>query len=137
MKYHILNNDNLDEIIEIFHHENLKYSSGEYPNSNWLIEFISNGYARGLSIEGKIVAALIAESVIGGGIYLWIIAVRKEDIGKKYGQSLYQYFEKEMKESGKNWIFLTSWYQSENFYKRNGFETTELQVKEMCKDLRK
>lgn len=70
-----------------------------------------------------------------GGIYLWLLSVRPEDIGKGYGQILYDAFEDKMKKKKKNWIFLTSWDKSENFYVRNGFRTTGLIIKEFCKDI--
>lgn len=78
---------------------------------------------------------MLAEKMIMCGVYLWLLAVRPEDIGNGYGQFLYDEFENKMIDKNKNWIFLTSWDKSENFYVRNGFKTTGLIIKEFCKDI--
>lgn len=125
----------LSEVLEIYKHENLRYADGSYPEEIWIGALIKHGYAYGVYDKGQLKGALMAEKMIMGGAYLWILAVRPEDIGKGYGQFLYSEFEKKMKKKKKNWIFLTSWNKSENFYIRNGFKTTGLIIKEFCKDI--
>jgi len=93
-------------------------------------DFIKWGYAYGNYIDGKLKAALVAESILSGGVYLWLIATRPEDFGKGYGQFLLDEFKNEMKARNKKWLYLTSWKTTENFYLRNGAETANLPVKE-------
>lgn len=124
-------------MIEIFHYDHLRYTTGDYPEAHWLEQFILYGYARGIEYNNEIKAVLVAEPVLSGGVYLWLLAVRGEDIGKGYGQSLLTEFEREMKELNRSWIFLTSWNKSENFYRRNGFGSGDVKAIDMCKHLDK
>lgn len=125
----------ISEILHIMCHDVLRYSTGEYPEKEWISKFINGGYCRGIVINGALKAALIAEPMLQDGIYLWIIAVNKEDIGHGNGQALLTSFEQEMTSLNKNWIHLTSGALSENFYRRNGFTTTDVKVVEMTKYL--
>ena len=135
MKYKKIKTTEIDTVLEILKHDNLKYADGSYPESQWISALISEGYAYGLYKKKVLKCVLLAEKMILNGVYLWLLSVRKEDIGKGYGQFLYSYFEEKMKKKENNWIFLTSWDKSESFYSRNGFITTGLQVREMCKDI--
>lgn len=133
MIYKKLQIHDIDQVIEIFRHDNLKYVTGEYPGKEWIIEFVNNGHAYGLYENDIVKAAVVGENILGNGCYLWLIAVKSEDIGKGYGQILLSNFEESMKEMGKKWIFLTSFDKSENFYKRNNYISNGLIVKEFCK----
>lgn len=135
MKIKKLKLKNLNDVLDIFKHENLRYTNGDYPEKNWISCLIKKGYAYGIFENGNLKGALVAEKLIMGGIYLWLISVRKEDIGKGYGQLLLDGFQKKMIKKNKNWIFLTSFNKSESFYIRNGFISNNLLVKEFCKDL--
>ena len=135
MKYKKIKLSEINTVLEILHHENLKYADGSYPESQWISALIKEGYAYGLYEKKELKCVLLAEKMIANGVYLWLLSVRKDDIGKGYGQFLYYFFEEKMKKKKKNWIFLTSWDKSENFYIRNGFRTTGLIIKEFCKDI--
>lgn len=135
MIYKKIDIKDLDNTIEIFKHEQLKYADGTYPEKEWITSFINNGLAYGVYENNQIKAALVAETLLMDGVSLWLIATRKEDIGKGYGQFLYEEFEKEMKKLGKKWIFLTSPNASEKFYFKNGFETNGKILKEFVKEL--
>jgi hypothetical protein len=110
----------LPEILEILHHDNLRYADGSYPEEVWISALITKGIAYGAYENKHLKAVVLAEKMILGGIYLWLLSVRPEDIGKGYGQFLYNEFEIKMKKKENNWIFLTSWDKSESFYLRNG-----------------
>jgi GNAT superfamily N-acetyltransferase len=135
MVYKKLGTDDVDTMVEIFHQDSLKYATGEYPEAGWLKEFVLHGYARGIVVEDKIKAALIAEPILAGGVYLWVIAARADEVGKGYGAQLYYLFEEEMRGLEKSWIFLTSGQRPEAFYRRNGFISQDVPVKEMFKSL--
>ena len=133
MKIKRLKVNELPEILEILRHDNLKYADGSYPEESWISALITKGIAYGAYKDKKLKSVLLAENMIAGGIYVWFLAVRSEDIGKGYGQILYDAFEDRMTKKKKHWVFLTSWNKSESFYSRNGFDTTNLIVKEFCK----
>jgi GNAT superfamily N-acetyltransferase len=135
MKCRKLKLEELPEVLEILHHENLRYADGTYPEGKWISALMKKGYGYGAYDNKKLKSVLLAEDMICNGIYLWLLSVRPEDIGKGYGQYLYSEFEKKMKKKKKNWIFLTSWDKSESFYNRNGYITTGLIIKEFCKDI--
>ena len=135
MFYQPLEPNDLDALVAIFHHDDLKYASGEYPEAGWLKEFIVHGYARGLFDGASMKAALIAEPLLAGGVYLWTMAVAAESTGRGYGTQLFDAFEQEMRGLQKKWIFLTSTVKSEGFHRRNGFESQDLKVTEMIKSL--
>ena len=135
MKFKKLKIKELTEVLEILKHENLRYADGSYPEKQWISVLITKGIAFGAYKKNKLKCVVLAEKMLMGGIYLWLLAVKPEDIGKGYGQFLYDEFESKMKKKQKNWIFLTSWDKSENFYARNGFKTTGLIIKEFCKDI--
>ena len=135
MKIKKLKLADLPDTLEILHHENLRYADGTYPEEKWISVLIEEGYAYGAYEDGILKCVLLAEKMLMKGVYLWFLSVRPEDIGKGYGQFLYDEFELKMKKKEKNWIFLTSWDKSESFYTRNGFITTGLIIKELCKDI--
>ena len=135
MKVKKIKLNEIDTVLEILKHEKLRYADGTYPEEQWISALMREGYGYGTYVKGELKAVLLAEKMIMKGVYLWILAVRSEDIGKNYGQFVYSEFEKKMKKKKKNWIFLTSWDKSENFYNRNGFKTTHLIIKEFCKDI--
>ena len=132
MEFRTIPIEDLPDVLEIFHHDNLKYADGTYPEEKWITEFIKHGYAYGTYEDGLIKAALVAEPMLSKGIYLWLIATRPIDFNKGYGQFLLTNFKEEMKSRNKAWIYLTSWDKTENFYLRNGAETGNLNVKEFC-----
>ena len=130
MEFRVIPMEDLPQTLEIFHHDNLKYADGTYPEEKWIGDFIKWGYAYGTYEDGVLKAALVAEPILSGGVYLWLIATRPIDFGKGYGQFLLDEFRVEMKQRSKKWLYLTSWKTTENFYLRNGAETANLQVKE-------
>lgn len=136
MLYNKIRNIHIDQLIEIFNHDILKYADGTSPEETWLTEIINHGYARGLFDGDCLKVALVAEPLLMGGVYLWLMATKVEDINKGYGTILYSEFEKEMKELGKSWIFATACSKPEKFWIKQGFITQNLLVKELCKNIK-
>ncbi len=95
----------LPEVLEILHHENLRYADGSYHEEGWISSLITKGIAYGAYEKKQLKSVLLAEKMIMGGVYLWLLAVKPEDIGKGYGQFLYNAFENKMKKKKKNCWF--------------------------------
>jgi len=127
--------EELAETLDILRQDNLRYADGTYPEEVWISSFINKGYAFGAYENNSLKAVLMAENMLSGGVYLWLLATKKENIGKGYGQFLYTEFEKKMRKKNKNWIYLTSWEPAQSFYERNGFLTAGVTMKEYCKDI--
>jgi N-acetylglutamate synthase-like GNAT family acetyltransferase len=128
MQFRQIKLEDIDYIIEIFKQKSLLCADGKYVSKDWIECFINNGFAFCLEEQNEIKSALIAETILMNGVLLWMIAVKEELKGQGYGQKLLTFFECQMKESGKKWIFLNSTPDSKSFYRKNGFSTTDFSL---------
>lgn len=133
-----LEKEDLDFVLEILEKDELRFCDGNYPERNWVEHFFEEDrcFAFGLFEQDILVSVILAERLTFGGCMLWYIATKSGFEGNGCGTRLLNYFEVFVKENNINWIFLNATDNSFEFYKRNGYYTSDYSiVKEHVKDL--
>lgn len=76
-------------------------------------------------VQKNIISVALSERLIDNGCILWYIATDKNKQKSGYGTNLLRHFERYVKHSNIQWIFLNATPSSLQFYKNNGYITSE------------
>lgn len=130
--------EDLPIVLELLKQDVLRYCDGNYPEKNWIGNFITdkNCFAFGLYENDELISILLSEKLSYNGCLIWYIATKTDKQGCGYGSTLLNYFELYVKKSGIKWIFLNATYNSLQFYSKHNFITSKFsKVYEHVKDL--
>jgi len=128
--------EHLDTLGELLSQAPLKNPEGKLFDKEWTIELITKGAAMGAFDGKELVACVIGESILCNGFLIWFVAVKPELQGKGIGKQLMTEFERCLRlRDKKEWIFLNSTPNSDDFYTSIGYITSPSNVKEQLKYL--
>ena len=118
------NIQDIDSCVMLLRMPEFAFASGEYPDHDYLIEYVNAGLFYVAVVDNDIVGCIYGEFLKSNTALLWYALVREDYRGRGIGTLLVSRFEEECNKKGIKWIVLYAPQNSINtieFYEELGY----------------